>query len=50
MLALQFHINAGVEDILARTQITLRTQRVPTDIDTDNPQSELLPPPIIPEV
>ncbi|KAK3924854.1 Rab5 GDP/GTP exchange factor [Frankliniella fusca] len=40
----------NVEDILARTQITFNSEKVPTDIDTENPLSELLPPPIAPQV
>lgn len=46
----QKKISLNVEDILARTQITLKTEKVPTNIDTENPTSELLPPPIIPQV
>lgn len=43
-------ITIKVDDILARTQIHLCSERMPTDIDTDNPLSELLPPPIAPMV
>lgn len=39
-----------MDDILARTQINLCSERVPTDIDTDNPVLELLPPPMAPMV
>lgn len=46
-----FEMKLNVEDILARTQITLNSsEKVPTDIDTENPLSELLPPPITPQV
>lgn len=43
-------LNLKVEDILASTQIILPSEKVPTDIDTDNPLSDLLPPPIIPQL
>lgn len=44
----QMKIN--VDDILSRTEVIIRSERVPTDIDTENPSSDLLPPPISPQV
>jgi hypothetical protein len=39
-----------VAAVLARTPLTIQPRRTPTDIDSENPTCEALPPPIVPQV
>jgi hypothetical protein len=36
--------------VLARTPLTIQPRKAPTDIDSENPTCEALPPPIVPQV
>lgn len=39
-----------VAAVLARTPLTIQPRKTPTDIDSENPSCEALPPPIAPQV
>lgn len=39
-----------VASVLARTPLTIQPRKTPTDIDSENPTCESLPPPIVPQV
>lgn len=39
-----------VAAVLARTPLTIQPRKTPTDIDSENPTCESLPPPIVPQV
>jgi hypothetical protein len=39
-----------VASVLARTPLTIQPRKTPTDIDSENPTCEALPPPIVPQV
>jgi hypothetical protein len=39
-----------VSAVLARTPLTIQSRKTPTDIDSENPTCEALPPPIVPQV
>jgi len=39
-----------VSAVLARTPLTFQPRKTPTDIDSENPTCEALPPPIVPQV
>lgn len=39
-----------VSAVLARTPLTIQPRKTPTDIDSENPTCEALPPPIVPQV
>jgi hypothetical protein len=43
-------IATEVSAVLARTPLTIRPRKTPTDIDSENPTCESLPPPIVPQV
>jgi hypothetical protein len=39
-----------VTSVLVRTPLTIQPRKTPTDIDSENPTCEALPPPIVPQV
>ncbi|XP_069669184.1 rab5 GDP/GTP exchange factor-like isoform X2 [Periplaneta americana] len=39
-----------VAAVLARTPLTIQPRKTPTDIDSENPTCEALPPPIVPQI
>ncbi|PSN33591.1 hypothetical protein C0J52_23008 [Blattella germanica] len=39
-----------VAAVLARTPLTIQPRKTPTDIDSENPSCEALPPPIVPQI
>jgi flagellar biosynthesis chaperone FliJ len=39
-----------VSAVLARTPLTIQPRKTPTDIDSENPTCESLPPPIVPQI
>ena len=43
-------IEKEVSAVLARTPLTIQPRKTPTDIDSENPTCEALPPPIVPQV
>lgn len=43
-------IATEVSAVLARTPLTIRPRKTPTDIDSENPTCESLPPPIVPQI
>ncbi|GLG94996.1 Rab5 GDP/GTP exchange factor [Gryllus bimaculatus] len=43
-------IATKVEAVLSRTPLTIRPKRTPTDLDSEDPTCESLPPPIVPQI
>jgi hypothetical protein len=50
MLKFKSDITKEVSAVLARTPLTIQPRKTPTDIDSENPTCEALPPPIVPQV
>lgn len=44
------NIAEQVAAVLARTPLTIQPRKTPTDIDSENPTCESLPPPIVPQI
>ena len=50
MFKFKSDITRRVAAVLARTPLTIQPRKTPTDIDSENPSCEALPPPIVPQV
>ncbi|KAJ9597795.1 hypothetical protein L9F63_011403, partial [Diploptera punctata] len=50
MLKFKSDVAKRVATVLSRTPLTLQPRKTPTDIDSENPSCEALPPPIVPQI
>lgn len=50
MLKFKSDVAKRVAAVLARTPLTIQPRKTPTDIDSENPSCEALPPPIVPQI